>query len=199
MVTDIHGFIECRGVFSAESAGWIAAMSLDLVGLDSDYDAFGSLFGVRNLAAFAPVAAGRGLPVDATETTRAQFREPDCHGSTWISWSEVQAIDADEPAMAVDSRIHRHERDPAGDWRYVGKAGWSRRFAEISGDADQDGGRWPEGTEWRAGDTLFRVDRLRRRDAMPPDGQWTRLWAVMAILASVHGDENVRLVVWFDG
>lgn len=60
------------------------------------------------------------------------------------------------------------------------------------------GGANPEGTEWRDGDRLFRIGRLRRKHAVP-DGDWGAVWSVMRTLAGLHGDEGVRLVVWFDG
>ncbi|MFF3317393.1 hypothetical protein ACFYV5_18070 [Streptomyces sp. NPDC003035] len=44
---------------------------------------------------------------------------------------------------------------------------------------------------------MFRVERLRRRDAVPDD-QWGPVRTVMRTLADLHGDEDVRLVVWFD-
>lgn len=53
-------------------------------------------------------------------------------------------------------------------------------------------GTYAEGTEWPDG------DRLRRKDAVP-DRDWAAVWSVMRTLANLHGDEGVRLVVWFDG
>ncbi|MFD8205564.1 hypothetical protein ACFV2S_04000 [Streptomyces sp. NPDC059695] len=40
---------------------------------------------------------------------------------------------------------------------------------------------------------------MSRRDAVPERGAWAPVWATMRALADVHGDEQVRLVVWFDG
>jgi hypothetical protein len=45
---------------------------------------------------------------------------------------------------------------------------------------------------------LYRSEVLIRKDAISPDSDWDRVWAVMSALASVHGADNVRLVVWFD-
>ncbi|WP_406500059.1 hypothetical protein OG936_36625 [Streptomyces sp. NBC_00846] len=56
---------------------------------------------------------------------------------------------------------------------------------------------WPEGSEWLIGDALYRSEKLRRRDAVPETGEWKPVWMVMEALASQHGDDNVRLVVWF--
>ncbi|WP_327134715.1 hypothetical protein OG311_33190 [Streptomyces sp. NBC_01343] len=51
--------------------------------------------------------------------------------------------------------------------------------------------RWPDG------DRLFRIGRLTRRQAVEAT-DWGPVRDVMRTLAGVHGDEGVRLVVWFD-
>ncbi|MFJ8039541.1 hypothetical protein ACIRBX_03375 [Kitasatospora sp. NPDC096147] len=208
MGTDIHGFVECRashGMPPDEEDGWSAAIDLELLYAGRDYDAFGCLFGVRDLANFAPLAAGRGLPDDLAGPTRAAHAawRSDAMGETWIGWAEVEAVDWDEPSADVDDRIHECRIDADGRWMPYAKAAWSRDFARLAGlperpDPGYGGRRWPEGTEWRDGEVGFRVVRLRRREAAGPDGEWGPVWAVMRALAEVHGKENVRLVVWFD-
>ncbi|MFF2222807.1 hypothetical protein ACFVV7_05800 [Streptomyces globisporus] len=37
-----------------------------------------------------------------------------------------------------------------------------------------------------------------RRDAVTETGEWRPVWEAMKQLAEQHGDDNVRLVVWFD-
>ncbi|CAM5505310.1 hypothetical protein SAVIM338S_03684 [Streptomyces avidinii] len=75
------------------------------------------------------------------------------------------------------------------------------RFAELAGITDphslyRAGLVYPEGTEWPDGDRVFRIGRLTRRQSLPEDG-WGALWSVMRTLASVHGDDGVRLVGLF--
>ncbi|MYS21273.1 hypothetical protein GA0115240_128517 [Streptomyces sp. DvalAA-14] len=149
-----------------------------------------------------PLAAERGLPTDASETVRAEFgRWPgEVFGATWITWAEVKRVDWDEPAETIDRRVHRYQRTADG-LRYVGKAVWDAGHAEALGTPDSisdpvEG--WPEGTEWTVGDTVFRAQKIRRRDAVQPGGEWQPVWTAMETLASLHGDDNVRLVVWFD-
>ncbi|MEW2178530.1 hypothetical protein AB0890_19640 [Streptomyces sp. NPDC005406] len=208
MGADIHGFIECRSRWAGPRDTWSAAVDLNLVYLGRDYDAFGCLFGVRNYAGFAPLAAERGLPELISDAARADFDEwaSDAHSPSWIGWSEVKRVDWDEPAETVDRRIHEYE-EVNGTWVLVGKAGWSARFARAAGlpagpstAGDDPYGRrdWPEGAEWRDGDRLYRLERMTRREAVPPEGEWKPVWSVMEALGAVHGDENVRLTVWFD-
>ncbi|MFF9814992.1 hypothetical protein [Streptomyces sp. NPDC014006] len=45
---------------------------------------------------------------------------------------------------------------------------------------------------------VYRPVVLTTRMRAPPDEKpWDRLWGAMGDLAGVHGDDNVRLVVWF--
>ncbi|CAM5516474.1 hypothetical protein [Streptomyces aurantiogriseus] len=191
MGADVHGFVECRAthrVLDPEDAGgWAAAIDLDLLYAGRSYDAFGCLFGVRNHAGFRPLAADRGLPDDVSAEARHAHDAwgRDAHSASWIGWAELSRVDWDEPAERVDERVHEYRRGADGGWILRGKA--SKRLRDR-----------PAETEWTEGDTLFRVTRTTRRDAVPQDGDWAPVWAVMRTLAAVHGEEHVRLVVWFD-
>ena len=202
MGTDIHGVVECRPGFAFrpdEDDPWESAVDLSLLYAGRDYDLFGCLFGVQNLAGFAPVAAERGLPADAARRTRedlAQFSEQ-AHSVSWLDGSDLAAIDLDEPAVRVDARIHRYIRGADNAWVYHSKAGQDPAWADATGHSlDQDGSAFPEGAEWLVGDRLYRVERLRCRDVI--GGEWSPVFEVMRILIDLHGPRNVRLVVWFD-
>ncbi|MFJ6634737.1 hypothetical protein ACIQMR_25590 [Streptomyces sp. NPDC091376] len=208
MGTDISGFVECRAWHLHDEGGhsaWRAAIDLFLLNVTRNYDAFGCLFGVRNYANFRPLAADRGLPADASKAVRAELDKlaqwPDqAYGTTWITWAELKAVDWDEPAEKPDSRLHQY-RQTADGLRLTGKASWSPRFAQAVGLSEPGPDHvqeWPEGSEWLIGDTLYRSVKLHRRAAVPDDGEWKPVWTVMEALASQHGDDNVRLVVWFD-
>lgn len=191
MGTDIHGFVECRAAYRTleveDVSGWHGAIDLDLLYGGCGYDAFGCLFGVRNYAGFRPLAAERGLPGDASNEARREYESwgRDAHNATWVGWEELSRVDWEERAERVDDRVHEFTRDPSGDWVPAGKGFWDR--------ADR-----PEGDEWIQDGRLFRRVRMSRRDAVPERGEWAPVWATMRALADVHGDEHVRLVVWFD-
>jgi len=208
MVTDLYGFIECRPWPTwpdlPEEVPWETAVDLECVYTGPSYDAFGCLFGVCNFAQFRPVAPARGLPVDTSELIRRAHDDFDVpvSGATWVLWSEILGIDWDEPAERTDSRIHAFHRDADGEWGYHHKAGYDPAFVEAAGEPPVDPrtgiAAWPPGSEWLVGDTLYRAEVLRRRDAVRADGPWQPVWDMMRILASLHGPEYVRLVVWFD-
>jgi hypothetical protein len=205
MGIDIAGGIECRPEFGFgpdEDVPWTYAVDLDVLNTTRDYDAFGCLFGVANYAGFTPIAADRGLPADAAVQTCVAHDQAGAFATSWIGWSEVVAVDWDEPASRPDARIHEYLPDGDGGWRYEGKGAWSARLAKhlgIVGDKSGYGDtQWAEGTEWIIENRLYRVERLCRRDAVTPTGEWQPVWSVMSTLASLHGDHNVRLNVWFD-
>ncbi|RFS80971.1 hypothetical protein D0T12_34435 [Actinomadura spongiicola] len=210
MGTSIRGFVECRtwgpGLDIGETA-WYPAIELSMLGMTRDYSAFACLFGVRNLPGhWRPVAADRGLPTDVSETVRAEHASwgDAAFGATWLGWDEVLTIDWAEPAIPRATDIARYRRRPDGTLELVHREDWSRGFARASGvdtqtlDPDRISELWEEGTEWEVGTTLYRVERARRRDAVPADGPWQPVWTVMRALADIHGAPGVRLVVWFD-
>jgi hypothetical protein len=202
---DLRGRVECRvSSRSASVAIWQVAADLAALRIPRDYDAFGCLFGVTNYAHFRPVAADRGLPADASDDVVAAHAGSgrSAFGATWVGWLEIEAIDWDEPAEHPDSRIHRFTDGPDGTLAFAGKSSWNSDLARLLGVTIAEGvsgdRTWPEGSEWRMGHSVYRSVRLRRRDAVPSDGGWQATWEIMRILAGLHGDDAVRLVVWFD-
>lgn len=204
MGTDISGHLEYRAPQDSQGGIWNTAHDLDSLYQNRDYDLFGCLFGVRNYANFRPLAAGRGLPADVSAGVGARFAQltewyggDGIHGATWITWAEVKAVDWDERAERPDSRLHEYRRTAHG-LRLTGKSSWSPAFAEAVGLARGEERQWPEGSEWLVGETLYRSVTLRRKDAVTATGEWQAVWTAMETLAARHGDDNVRLVVWFD-
>lgn len=206
MGTDINGWVEFR---QAADGQWNHCIDISLL-IDRNYDAFGCLFGVKNYARFAPLAAKRGLPADRSAQVAHDAAEMEgfAFGHTWIGWATLQAIDLDETALAADERVHQYRRDDQGNLLYEGKATWSRELA-VAGRRDLTAGRVSgaplprrpdkdasvEGQEWAIGDRIYRAERLRRRDALGDD--WQTLFAMMAPLADHYGAANVRLIAWF--
>ncbi|GAB7186761.1 hypothetical protein ATKI12_6592 [Kitasatospora sp. Ki12] len=210
MGTTIQGSVECRTWgpgLGVEETAWYSAIELSMLGMTRDYSAFACLFGVRDLSTrWQPVAADRGLPADVSDSVRTEHASwgGAAFGATWLGWDEILAIDWDEPAVPRATGIARYRRQPDGTLELVHREVWSRGFARASGvdtlsvDPARIGELWAEGTEWDTGTTVFRAERARRRDAVPADGPWQPVWTVMRALADVHGDRNVRLVVWFE-
>ncbi|WP_052721324.1 hypothetical protein [Actinoplanes rectilineatus] len=80
MSTDIYGAIEVRDLRSVrigsadlEDVPWFRGMDLFPLLAGNDYAVFGSLFGVRNVHGWTPVAEGRGLPDDVSDEMRSEY------------------------------------------------------------------------------------------------------------------------------
>jgi hypothetical protein len=222
---DIHGWVEVkpRWYDRAKNARWDGIVKIDRL-IPRAYDPFACLFGVGNWAHFRPIAAGRNLPSDVSEEAERDYlswfddndRDPSAStegsnqersatdsvgGETWITWAELQTVDWDERAEAVDDRIHWYERDTNGHLVFKGKASYDRTFAQHVGRSVAETLAnplpFPDGSEWEIGERIYRAETLRRRDALTPD--WQMLFSLMETVARKYGDESVRLVVWFDG
>jgi hypothetical protein len=199
--TDLFGWIEVRLDRARPDAPWEAAVCVTSM-LGRNYDAFGCLFGVRNYAGFEPVAAGRGVPDDCSDEVRRElpeFEPPYAPlGSTWLTATELAAIDWDERALRPDLRVHRYRRTRSGELLFIGKSVWDRNLAAIleHRDLGDPVPPYPEGTEWRTDDVVFRVETIRRRDAV--DADWWLVFRQIDDLAEHLGGDNVRMVAWFD-
>lgn len=189
---------------------------IDLSGfLGNSYDLFGCLFGVRNYAQFRPIAPFRGLPTDVSQRVRHELeqRELDptdlydeaevgAYGYSWISWAEIKAIDWNEAGEAADTRLHRYRRAEDGSPLHEGQQRWWPEFARRITPDDTWGLEatfnpkvWPVGQEWEIEGALYRAEKTQRMVCL--DWSVRRLFAVLAALAEFHGDEGVRMVVWF--
>lgn len=198
MSTDIRGWIDFR--YTSDDEDWISLAVLEpFLG---GYDAFGCLFGVRNYARFTPIAAARGLPSDATAIERSEWEAEratagvEAYGATWVLAEELATIDWDELAEGPDERVHHYRRDADGALRYVTKSGQLR---DLNGLAESVGGLYrgyPEGTEWVVGEHVYRIETVRRREALD---KFLELGLhITADLAAQFGGRNVRWVAWFD-
>jgi len=183
---DVNGRVEFR-----ERGAWFGVIDPAPL-LPKHYDLFGLLFGVANFAGFVPLFPGRGLPDDCDDTLRAMYEanSSEYFGASWVAYSELVSIDWGLVAERTDQRIHKFEVGADGSERWVGKAmedslpEETRRSIEASGVHDEG--------HWR-----LRRRRISRADAK--DGtDWDTLLKLMAVLVGRFGEENVRLVVFFD-
>lgn len=196
MGIDIFGSFEIRPGSNEE---WRRVLSLDELDMPRDYDVFGCLFGVHNTAGFIPIAGDRGVPADASPRTREEFGPGRAQGDTWISAADLRGVDWDEKATTVDERIHRFALNYSNEWVYDGKAMHDPALLEQAvGDTTLQSRPWPEGTEWRAGDHLYRVVRMTRRQAAPVGSPWATLLDTVEQLGRTCGADNARLVVGFE-
>ncbi len=221
MGTDIYGVIEVREPFNAvwpdQERPWLECMNSLYPVLRDGYDGYGCLFGERNWAGWEPIAEGRGLPTDVSETVRKDYEylaraDRAVHGSTWISWLELRDLDM---TVRLPARGILGFGDSPGDGIWVQcriDDQWPNELiAEyglppISGaPADTPYGTWWQDEAGRHDGmlgkrkTMFQYKpAISRHDVLGPGTGWEHVFAVMRTLAHRFGDEGVRLVAWFD-
>ena len=113
MSVGIDGWVEVRQLPPGyrtwhTTPPWIAVITVGSL-LDQNADMFGSLFGVRNVTRFRPVAADRGFPADpSVELASAMSRlapfvkTGEVGHASWLTWAEIKAINWAEPAETTE-------------------------------------------------------------------------------------------------
>jgi hypothetical protein len=195
--TDIRGWIDFR--YTSDDEDWISlAVLWPFLGA---HDIYGCLFGVHNYARFAPPAAARGLPADATGIERSGWEADratagvEAYGATWVLADELAAIDWDELAEGPDERVHHYRRDADGALGYVTKSKWVPELDVLAESVDLVYRGYPDGTEWAIGEHIYRIETARRRDSL--DTFVELGLRITADLAAQFGGGNVRWVAWF--
>ncbi|MFE0406721.1 hypothetical protein ACFW19_33115 [Streptomyces nigra] len=207
MGTDIYGGVEFRhpyaGTEDYEGEPWVTAMDLWPLYDETDYTSFGLLFGVRNYAGFAPVAPGRGLPVDLSSTMHSSLASwvarGDMDGASWVSWRELASID---PATRPDHFVGRVTwQETSRSWmqhRQLVSDEWPSDVLAVVGTPPVEAGSGSQRVEWTNGDVVCAYEPLTAGTVLGPDSDWPHVFAVMKALAGRFGDDGVRLVVAFD-
>lgn len=196
MGCDIHGHIEVDKSHNEDVTRWISAGTLfPFVG--RSYDAFGCLFGVRNYSNFNPVAPDRGIPRPMSRSAKEDYEswKQDAHSQSFLNYTEIQDIDWDETADEVDARysVLDENKEPTGTKFALGPASGWNEIVEENKEAIEAGEPVPN----ESGDQHIQKRKLTRGEALSGAWQWL-LHDYMGMLADRFGEENVRVVVWFD-
>ncbi|MEU7895915.1 hypothetical protein AB0B45_24055 [Nonomuraea sp. NPDC049152] len=211
MGVDIHGVIECRlwGRESwARNPPWYVILELhELRYGRGDQLSWECLFGYPSAEDIVPLFGQRGLPPDATSRLRSDAEDPTIgHSHSYATWAELAAVDWDEPCMedGRPARLHleRLRRRPDGTLEHDGfvwrPEGIEDAAADLFGVDGEDLRTWPEGAEVELDGYVYRrVIFTRRQLVFEDSGKWEPVFSVMRILAGLHGEDNVRLVVYF--
>lgn len=193
MGTDMDGGVEVR-----PRGGVWRLHPIEPWTLTEDYDVMGMLFGIRNYAGFSPIAHSRGLPDDISAELASELSSSAAHDPTSVTYQELANVDWSAAADSTDQRIY-HYINVDGEYVLFAKSIEGLYWQSIAGkDAVPDGSKYPEGTEWRTADHLWRVQRMTRQDVLDQNQPLRHVLAQMKDLAETYGGDNVRLVVWFD-
>ena len=109
----MSGWVEVRWLFAGhrpwhQSQPWTHVINVGSI-VDQNSDMYGSLFGVRNISLYRPLAPDRGFPADLSLVV-AQHVEQLQHylvtgeggQASWLTWTEVDEIDWDELAQTTE-------------------------------------------------------------------------------------------------
>ncbi|MFF7532305.1 hypothetical protein ACFZB2_24870 [Streptomyces bobili] len=207
MSTDIHGGIEFRhpGVDTEYYDGepWVAAMDLWPLYDESDYAAFGCLFGVRNYAGFPPLAPARGLPVDLSTGMRSQLDSSvaagHLYGATWVSWAELASMNlATGPDQFTGRLTWRTKSLPSTLRQQFVSDPWPSEALSAVGVPPADLHSATGRVDWMTDEVTCTYEPLTVGAVLGPETHWPHVFAVMKALAGRFGDDGVRLVVAFD-
>ncbi|MEV0173559.1 hypothetical protein AB0I00_20880 [Streptomyces sp. NPDC050803] len=203
MGADIDGVIECR---SADGRWEMEVDLLDLR-LGRDREAWGCLFDFGGTGGVErPLFADRGIPGDTSDPVRETGVGDYQHSHTHATWAEVAAVDWDAPLADEPAWNWAGVWRPADDGELVRQGivwasatpGLEQATADAFGEDIFSPWEWPQGGEVHLDGAVYRPVILTARMLAPPDqAPWDRVWQAMRDLAAEHGDENVRLVVWF--
>ncbi|MBX9366703.1 hypothetical protein [Streptomyces sp. WAC04114] len=208
MSTDLYGWLECKpgpGRYGAEHASWEPFSELRHLHWARDYMSWSALFDVRSVEPVEALFPDRGAPADLSETVRRDADDFEGHSHSWFSWRELSAVDWSAPCTDGPSRywVRRWSRTQEGSLEPEGLAALPDELydsaAATFGDGNIAPSRWPADGELPLGSDVYRPVVPAYRDLVPADGPWRPVWNVMGTLAELHGEDNVRLVVWFGG
>ena len=207
MGTDIEGWVEVRHPFLKDF--WMPLIRIGPL-VERNYGMFGSLFWPDDGAWFRPLAAERGIPADASELVKDEFTTAhaaspqDILWPSWMTWQEIKAIDWEESTQEGKLWGYEYRKDARGEYRLVNTFAHSadslsRVAQQLSTSPENLLAGWGEGTQWECGETLYRVEKIRRKHCLE-DGSasgWQTLFRIMELLEETYSAEGMRLVVWF--
>lgn len=207
MGTDIYGGIEFRHTYAGtddyDGEPWVAAMDLWPLYDETDYTAFGLLFGVRNYAGFPPLAPGRGLPADLSSGMRSQLgswiERGEMDAASWVTWGELASLDPTTGPEHFVGQVTWYKKSlPSILHRQPVSHQWPSEFVSLLGVPPLDCDNPSEPVEWSTDDLVCIYEPLTAGAVLGSGTQWPHVFAVMKALAGRFGDDGVRLVVAFD-
>jgi hypothetical protein len=191
--TDLYGWVE---LYSPYSEMWCNVIRIDALD-NRNYELYQWLFGIKKvLGSVQPIAEKRGMPPNPSAETESDYLADVTHfpqeyfGLTWISWTEIEAIDWGAP---LDDRVLERQKNQIHD---IWQESWKSAFVQRHSDAwNTRPNHLAQGEPWEYGDSYYRIEHTTGRELWR-DG-WDVLWVMAEALATKYGNENVRLVVWF--
>ncbi len=180
MGCDIHGHLEvCWG----KSKSWWHVCNIPD---DRNYDLFGVFAGVRNYVNAIPISEPKGLPDNIGFIVKRDVKRLgiDGHSHSWLTWKEIKEHDWDQ--TSIDGRVSTIKLSTGKE---IGKASYTSLQDKPIEEVHESG---------------FDLKHLERAAKDLVSFVWRGFFDFMRHLAEGddgaegYGEENVRIVFWFD-
>jgi hypothetical protein len=183
MSTIMRGWVEVKDL-----GDWLGSIEVyKLFCGAGNYGMFGSLFGKRNYAEFTPIAEKRGVPPDASKSFKEDLSYWEGHSATWITYKEIKAIKWNETGLK-----------PCLSSKYKIKDGqFLREDASDNELTEEEQKSFYSGKSIEKNGYVYLPEILTRRSVL--SWEWSLLFNIMCLLSEKYGDEEIRLVVFFEG
>jgi hypothetical protein len=175
MGIDIHGWVEIK-----PKTQWQGVIKIDSI-LGRNYLMFGCLFDEK--CYFESVASSRA-PTNTSDEVSYDNAFHHAGLEQCLTYSEIKKINWSE--LSIEMMEHVYVRDGFDKLHLI-------EGYELS---NVDYTRLQKDSYFEKGCLIFKLEKIQRKDCLTHD--WLRLFEFMRILADEFGEENVRLVVWFD-
>lgn len=144
---------------------------------------FGCLFGEKHVY-FEPVVPYGHALEDASRQVIQDDQFSHLGYEQYLTYKEIKNIKWDEES--IEDIPHVYVRDGFGELRLV-------KDYELS-NSEYD--KLNQEKVFEKDNLIYKLEKIKRVECMTLD--WVRLFEFMRGFAERFGDENVRLVVWFD-
>jgi len=202
MGCDIHGYVEIVKYPRSSPDWWTSVIEIDsLVG--RNYGMFGLLFNQRNNDNYKPTQEyPQGLPKYKFPEESTTFKESerwgeDAHSHSWISYKDLKE-NTDWNQEVTSNYICFYEPQNDGTLLYRGGFMMSSELTDEEHHRIRCGEEITKVIKFGEGEKeyVYKLGTSKVKDSISSD--WQTLFDMMESLAKHVGEDNVRLVVWFD-
>jgi hypothetical protein len=176
--TDIHGWVEVK-----EKERWHGVIKIDRI-ISRNYDMFGCLFGEKHRI-FEPVAKHSIKSLgDVSDEAAQDDRFNHIGYEQSLTYREIIDINWDEVSIELIPQIYI--KDGFGVLNVL------KNYELLDSEYD----RLNKEKSLQKDNIIYNLELIKRRSCL--DHQWIRLFALMRCLSYEYGENNTRLIVWFD-
>ena len=192
MGTDIHGTVEFKS-----KGKWIVHESLQV---SRNANMFDVLFGTGNRA-YLPIAYARGIPPDSSSSTKKSAAElTDKFGETYIVLKEINEMDWKQYRGNSFEVVTVFKRSWFKGYRLINSfSGYKLYDHEPPDNLDhKDLYELAVFGEIKRGSFLYTYKAKPVPHPLEERKDWKDLFSQMNKLGKKYGEENVRIVAWFE-